>query len=290
MKKVPITIFANFRIDTEERYIRLVDSLNSLKNLDIKEWIVNIRGSYRSHVVDILKQEIKEGLHIYDLNSKYGWFHDSRVMLEKISSPYVLFWIEDHIRQCSDHQFSKIVNELSANNIDYMEYSWWAREVLDGFNNIHLSESDSYYYCEYSKKENSTRQKNYLKSHEKMVYIISVTSIFSFKLFSKILKSNHPYLRRWPKNTPFDFEKRGDDLSFLPIKIAIPKFEIFAPIDDDNLYKGSSLISRNLYPNRISREDLLHIRDQQDFIKNTVGKYRLIRKIKNVFARLKYHI
>lgn len=290
MKIVPITIFANFRIDTEERFIRFSDSLDSIKNLDVKEWIINIRGPYREQAIDILNQEVKEGLHIYDLSSKCGWFHDSRIMLEKITSPYVLFWVEDHIKQCSNLQFHEVINELYINNIDYMEYSWWSVAVLDGYNNIQLKEGKSFYYCDYGKKENSIRQKNYLKSHNKMVYIICATSIFSLKLFSKILKSNHPYLKRWPKNTPFDFEKRGDDISFLPVKIATPKFEIFAPIDDDNLYKGSCLISRNLYPNRVTRDDLLKVRNQKDDIKYTSNKYSFISKLKNIVRRLKYHI
>ena len=37
-------------------------------------------------------------------------------------------------------------------------------------------------------------------------YIISAVSIFSSKLFKKIILSNHPLLKRWSKETPFDFE------------------------------------------------------------------------------------
>ena len=83
-----------------------------------------------------------------------------------------------------------------------------------------------------------------------------MNGIFHKNLFSRILHSKKPYLRRWPKITPFDFEKRWDDTWILPILIGVPKFEMFAPIDDDNQYPGSSLFSRGLYPIRISRDAL----------------------------------
>ena len=48
MKK--FTVFANFFIDTEERFLRLKDSFFSFSSADIHEWIINIRGEYKENV------------------------------------------------------------------------------------------------------------------------------------------------------------------------------------------------------------------------------------------------
>jgi hypothetical protein len=59
---------------------------------------------------------------------------------------------------------------------------------------------------------------------------------------------------KWPKETPFDFEKSSHDVHWLPIRTGLSKQELFASIDDDSIAPGSSLISRGLYPAREPRK------------------------------------
>jgi hypothetical protein len=59
--------------------------------------------------------------------------------------------------------------------------------------------------------------------------------------------------RKWPTETPFDFEKSHKDTHWLPIRCGVSKEELFVSIDDDHGEPGSSLISRGLYPNRVPR-------------------------------------
>jgi hypothetical protein len=54
--------------------------------------------------------------------------------------------------------------------------------------------------------------------------------------------------------TPFNFEKNPEANEWLPLRRAIPKVELFAPIDDDHCHPGSSLQSRGLYPLRVGRQ------------------------------------
>ena len=68
--------------------------------------------------------------------------------------------------------------------------------------------------------------------------------------------SNKPLLKRWPRHLPFDFEKKSNDKAVKSIMHALSNQELFASIDDDHGEPGYSLISRNLYPNRISRVKL----------------------------------
>ena len=96
----------------------------------------------------------------------------------------------------------------------------------------------------------------------------------------KIINSSHPILKRWPKSTPFNFEKNYFDTFVLPYKLGVPKFELFAAIDDDNLYRGSSLIKRGLYPSRVGRDELLQLRS--DDMKNDI-KFIAVKKIPSSF-------
>jgi len=54
-------------------------------------------------------------------------------------------------------------------------------------------------------------------------------------------------LRRFPKETPFELEITNDRHYVLPIKLGVPKKELFVCIDDDLSRDGYSLIKRGLY-------------------------------------------
>jgi len=66
------------------------------------------------------------------------------------------------------------------------------------------------------------------------------------------------FLRNYTKFLPFSFEKRPDDLQWLPIRYALPKYELFASIDanpsNNNNY---CLQARGIYPKRVLREEAL---------------------------------
>jgi hypothetical protein len=92
-------------------------------------------------------------------------------------------------------------------------------------------------------------------------YIISCTAIFNVKLFKKVVVTNDPIFKRYPKDSPFDFEKSERYTHWLPIRVAQTKLEFFAAIDDDHGRVGSSLIARGLYPSRVLRESILKLRN-----------------------------
>ena len=86
-------------------------------------------------------------------------------------------------------------------------------------------------------------------------YTISLVNISSKSFFLSNLKSIRPFLKRWPKETPFDFEKKLSDLQN-DYLLALPSEELFVSIDDDHDNIGYSLISRGEYPDRLSRSAL----------------------------------
>ena len=162
---------------------------------------------------------------------------------------------------------------------------------LKEFKNIKKKQTKCLSFINYNILTHKTRCKNAEQTLGIKPYIIGLQGIFKIEFFFKILNSKRPILRRWHKDTPFDFEKNGNDTYILPIKYGIPKIEIFSSIDDDNRYPGSSLISRKEYPNRLTRLKMNEVRDRR--LSN--NKFKVIKKIlffsflKNIIKRISYH-
>src|SRR3989344_2073930 len=221
-----LTIFANFFINDEERLLRLKDSFLSFKNIDAAKWVINARGKYKFDVLFFLREHLTDRLIPYTLESEDGWFCDSRKMMNGINTDYVFFWVEDHINLIDVDKYKEIISDMKKSQSEYLCYSWWA----------------------------FGRPKEIYKKVKKDNF----ENIESFLLDKKthlIIENGAPLLRCYPRKTPFDFEKGGGDISWLPIKVAVPKYELFAAIDDDFGLPGAySLQSRGLYPARIKRE------------------------------------
>ena len=91
MSKTSLVVFANFRINNEERYLRLKDSFFSFKDISAKKWVINIRGSYKEQTKFFLQEHLQDKFYHHNIESKKGWFHDTRTMLKDIDSDFVFF-------------------------------------------------------------------------------------------------------------------------------------------------------------------------------------------------------
>jgi hypothetical protein len=277
-----LTVFANFRINDEERFTRMKDSFNSFSNISAQKWLINVRGIFKQDTILFLKEQLGDKLSPHTLESGKGWFYDSRQFINEINSDYVLVWNEDHINLVEPAIYDQILYEMAESVSEYLNYTWWflghTRKVYD-----------TIIKTEYKTIETFILDKsnfNGLTLLGRTPFIISMPSIFSKNFFFKILKKNDPKLRRWPKETPFDFEKNEKDLHWLPIKMAISKMELFACIDDDNGIPGYSLQSRGLYPKREIRQKPM--KEGRNLI--TIYLLSLIpHKLKYFLKRLTYH-
>ncbi len=74
----------------------------------------------------------------------------------------------------------------------------------------------------------------------------------------------------------FRFEKNFRYFNLLPYKIGIVKAEFFASIDDDNHFEKSCLISRGMYPDRLSTSKKNEISRNRIFSSN---RYNLLGQI-----------
>ena len=273
MKKNSLAIFANFFIDNEERLLRMKDSFNSFKGAEPDQWIVNIRGRFKHEASNFLKHELGEKLSLFNLQSRRGWFQDSIYISKNISSDYVLFWIEDHILINTLDNLKNCIIEMREFKVDHLIYSFFQNDLLERFKIEPIKIGN---HIKVQKLDNKNCEK--IRKIIGEFYTVSCVSIMKQEFFKKILLSPKPYLKRWPRGLPFDFEKLSKDKVADEILQAIPNEELFAAIDDDHDQSGYSLISRGLYPDRISR----------DFLKNIEFNYSVNQraKIKNLFPKI----
>lgn len=265
MEQPTLAIFANFFIDNNERFQRLKDSFYSFKDIEPNEWVINIRGNLKNQVGRFLKEELGDKVKIFYLHGRGGWMVDSRIISNQITSNYVLFWIEDHILMAKPTILNSCIIEMKKFNVDQLHYSWFYPNFIPGYDLIKPHNVGN--YITVKKLDFDTCHK--LRYHSKLVngfYTVGAQSVMCEKFFKKILFSSKPYLKRSPRKTPFDFEKKYEDKIIPVIWNALPNQELFAAIDDDHSTPNYSLISRGLYPNRLSREDM-KIKDFSNFIK-----------------------
>ena len=252
MAQPSLAIFSNFFIDNDERLQRMKDSFFSFRDINPKEWVINIRGSLKYKAGNFLKKELGEDLNLFYLQSKQGWMHDSLMISKKINSDYVFYWIEDHILISSPTDLKNCILEMNEFNVDQLWYSFLTNKIRKNFSIVEPYKLGKYIKIIKLDSKNCSK----IRSSAGEFYTVSSASIFCKNYFMKILSSHKPYLKRFHKDLPFNFEKASKDNIFPVIWHSIPNHEQFVAIDDDRDDPGSCLISRGLYPNRISRVEL----------------------------------
>ncbi len=272
--KVPsLCIFANFRIDNEERYNRLKCSFESFKGISAKKWVVNVRGSYALKVLLFLNENLGERLHPFLLESKSGWFCDSRQMLKHIDTDFVFFWIEDHLNMVDVDIYDQMLVDMKNTNSDLLIYSFLNEAYLSRYRGVQPARE-----TENLKVYNLDRKTiRYIENENgEQGYLTTAVSFLDARFFRKVINSNHPWLKRYPRDTPFDFEKKFTDLEFAPVMYAVPKYELFASIDDDFGVEGYSLISRG-FLGWMHREQII----QMEYGEKKISRNKIVQFVKS---------
>ena len=282
--KNSITLISNFRIDSQERFSRMKDSFFSFKDANIYEWIINIRGPYKEETEFFLRKNLKQNLKIFNKESKLGWKTDTKSITKYINTSHVMYWVEDHICIGGYQVFNKIISEIIENKIDYLSYSFFKfGKNLNSFSETVHENKNHLILVNYDKKTHNLRSKYINKFDLEPSYLVSMCSITSKELFIDLVTKKDPWIPRWTKLVPFDFEKNQYDVHWLPYKLGVLKQEVFASIDDDNDCFGSSLASRGLYDTNISREYMLDNRNKtfklKFKLKNQILKYNIVKNI-----------
>lgn len=269
-----LTIFANFFIDNEERFQRMKDSFKSFEKIQPQEWIINIRGNYKYKAGEYLENNISQKVSIEYLNSTFGWTHDTRKLFKNINGEYIFNWIEDHILISEPQLLNNCVLEMKKYNIDQLWYSWFNTSVMRDISIVNELNRGKFIT---SRKLNSLSCAKIREFRKKNGFVkdfctVSAQSIIKKTFFKKILFSNKPFFKRYPRKTPHDFEKRSKDEVTKEIIHAFPNQELFVSIDDDFGCSGYSLISRGVYPNRMSRKEIAVIENPSSPLRKKIKK------------------
>jgi hypothetical protein len=278
-----MTIFANMMVNDHDRFKHLRDSVRSFRDVS-DNWLINIRGSLRQEVMDFLQQELGDKMIAFELlDEKRGWFNNALEMLEQAKYDYMLIWCEDHLNLADADTYHNIISEMKQEKADYLMYSWWlGGKCRKAFEVDELKKHKHIDTIELTKSIWKRQLKNGYRDHlVSLIAIVSrdffvsalrrennklprwiTTNIFRTMIILRYfgLKFNHRYyfdsinvllkgkLTRFPKDRPFDIEKSCYRLDVLPFKMALPRQELFACIDDDLGVEGYQLIKRGLYP------------------------------------------
>jgi len=237
-----LSIFANFRINDEERFLRMKDSFNSFRDLPARKWVINARGKYKEETLAFLTERLGNKLIPYRLESKQGWMHDTKQMLSNFDTDFVFFWVEDHINLVPADKYQAIIDEMKDAGSEYLTYSWWHDgRPIEVYRELNKKETANIYAFNIDRPALDLVKKKYSP------FIMSIVGIFSTDLFKKIVTETGPFLRQYSKFCPFNFEKGPGETRWLPVRTAIPKMELAASIDDG---PGYCLQDRGLYPIR----------------------------------------
>jgi hypothetical protein len=272
-----LTVFGNLLINSEKKLQYLKDSFLSFNTIS-DNWLINVRGEYRDQAIDFLTKNLDDKIELFELlDDRRGWSKNALEMLEKAKNDYILIWIEDHINLAPQDIYKEIVKELNQDKVDHLLYSWWldghVRKKYDkiGFkqfnyidtieitsnnwnNNGDLVSLISIVHKDFFRKllEEDVRKwpRLFGRIVHKLIYLpnyigFKIPDVKYFEYVNHHIFKNK--LPKFPKETPFNIEKEPYRIDLLPMKIAFPKRELFACIDDDFLTEGYSLQSRGLY-------------------------------------------
>lgn len=246
-----ITIFANFYIDTEERLLRMQDSFLSFYLVKPSKWVVNIRGKFKHRAATFLRKHLDEELTLTFLHSKTGWFYDTASLLQYINTKYLMIWMEDHINIAGIDYYKSVLEDIESTDIDLLYYTF--HNIDSRYDHIPISSTETIYYFLLDAYAHKIMQQNYPGA-----YIIWYGAIMKNALFRKIiLNPPRKSERKYPVDTPFDFEKNATQIQWLPLLTGFTRKEFFASVDDDRK-PGYSLQSRGLYPIREGRKSYAH--------------------------------
>lgn len=253
------TVFANIRIQSQDRLDRLITCLTLLKRVSAEAWVFNIRGELGKQAAQAVQALGLGTLRITHLESEAGWFSDTAQLLKDVHSEFLVLAVEDHFLMCNPVLLENAIEEMHRHQVDQLEYSWfWPGRPTATLIDTPCIEGNYINTFTLDLKSNITRHQNFEKAlgYRGSVYCVSLVSVIRTSLLARICDGYKPDRRRFDHRAPFDAERSGCDIDLFPIRTAYPKLELFAALDDDNIVPGSALQHRGMFHHLTSREAL----------------------------------
>jgi len=246
MKPERFTIIFNVRINSDERYRRLMLAIKSIPKIDGLNFSIRIRGSVKN-----VSFQLRHPSCIYSGSTWNEWNLDVIEQVTASPSNYYILMQEDHLLKMSQMDFTKLLSEVEACSVDYLplsfhpHYEIFVKELIRNFS---PNESkDGLIFWDLDKQ-------NYAKINLKnRNYPLNLVGVYKKELLLRVLIRSRPFYKQYSIQTPFNFERKPKETWFLPIRWAYPIDEVFACIDDDHGIEGYSLMSRGEYKSEIAR-------------------------------------
>jgi hypothetical protein len=188
------TVFANMRVNSDERLHHMRESFESFES-ESDDWLINIRGSKREQALAFLRERLGTKATFFELlDDSRGWITNAQEMLAKAKYDYVLLWVEDHINISPKGHLQQVVSDMRKQRVDNLTYSWWnvgwkpstaARQKefleLKKTGTIEWSDIDAPKW----QKVMAINQAPYA------VYLVSIVSIFRKDFFEGLMRKDH---------------------------------------------------------------------------------------------------
>jgi hypothetical protein len=237
-----VLVLLNVRINSQFR----AERLNKLLKVLGPSTPISLR--VRS---DMLNSALVETLHsspnidFFSDSSFKEWKLDLLEQVAKSDCDYYVLIQEDHFPVVSLEVLRSVLDYCARHGVDFMplsffpQYQQWVNSLSQSKAQIFQNQILSVW--NFDKKFPSN------ESADLRIYPVNLIGFFSKDLLLRILRSEHPFFKRYPIDSPFDFEQPYDQTWYLPIKWAFPAFELLACIDDDHGIPGYSLSARGNY-------------------------------------------
>ena len=255
---VTYTVLGNIRIQTQERLQKFRWWLKHARNLEPSEWIFKVRGLLASEAKALLSIEVPEKLILFEDGIDDSWFDSTLQMVNLSKGEFILNVVEDHFFVSNSFVFENIISEMKEHNVEAMHYGWFSSDKFTLLGEgVHFFELELIKYFDLDFSSNKclvSLYKRHKKARSPWPHYISAAGIYSKSLYRRVLTTKDDALAAYYEDGPFNFERSAAEFSLLPIRVGVAKIELFACIDDDNLFPGTSLHSRGIYRNFKARE------------------------------------
>ena len=243
--KNSVCVLLNLRLNDITKVNRFLKLVEFLASNQAFEFSIRVRGSYQEQAFGAAREILTKHharFMMYVGDTVPNWKLNTLAQVKESSATSFFILNEDHFPMVPVDMLVEYFHYCQKNKIDigllvfpesYQRLYDYLTPQFTGLGSFFFGEMTDKTW-----KDIPTEVKN---------YPVSLVGFYSRKYLEKILLSRRPFLRRYPFNSPFDFEQAGSEKWIFPFQIAFSKNNILGCIDDDGGQPGASLISRGLY-------------------------------------------
>ena len=250
--QVPILMYGNILVNSETKLEMLIFTFP----LWVSYWkctgVFRFRGKYADEAAKFVASFPAAVSHVGSNFSQ--WRRQAAFDIENMNCTYVFQYLEDHMPTPFSGESSVILEDLDRMHVDVLQYSWFQTyaPLVTNMRNHGADVKEALISLKIDTGLLET------KSFDTSLYYISLTSIFRKSLYTKILRSRRPVVRRYDPRAPFDVEQKPWATWYLPLQYALTSSELGICLDDDHLVVGSSATSRGLYAGSGEQREITH--------------------------------